>query len=180
MRYLLTLAVLAVLAVGARGQLILTSALALETPSGLEVRAAVSYWSPPYDDIVGEWFAFLAPGLSPSSPTHPPYAEPWGGSPPPLGLGIEWLGTVLPAPSGPIFSAIPQVQTGEAIPIEGEFGGCAFGYAAMGSSLSGLMDVAVWAIPVSVSVMEVWVYFAGRTISEQFGPRYWGAWGRIR
>jgi hypothetical protein len=183
MRHLfLIVAALVMMAASAIGQLIVPSALAYETQSGRVVTARISYWTPgaPYDDIVGEWFALLAPGLSPASPTGPPFGQPWGGSPPPLELGIQWLGTPLSPPSGPVLLPFSQQQTGEAVPAPSVYGGCAWGYAAMGVGFSGPMDMAVWAIPAGLNISGWWVYFAGTTLSETYGRRYWGAWGMVR
>lgn len=181
MRYLRLLVVWLVLSVGAVGQLVLPSAIAYESPSGLIVTARMAYYSPPFDNIVGEWYAFLCPDLSRYGPTTEPPIQPWHGADPPAGLGLQWLGTPLSPPLGPVFSYLTQAQTGEAVLNPSVYGGCSWGYSAMGFSMSGAMDMAVWAIPSSVEVSGWWVYYVGTTVSSAFGgPKFWGAWAQVR
>ena len=169
------------MAASAVGQTVFPTAVSRHTTSGQVVTARIAYYSPPSDNIIGEWYAFLCPGLSPYGPTTEPPVQPWVGHAPPVGLGPQWLGTPLPSPSGPVLDSLSQAQTGEAVPAPSTFGGCSWGYSAMGSAVSGPMDMAIWAIPQSIEIYGWWVYYVGVTTSAAFGgPRFYGAWGLVR
>jgi len=170
--------VLVVLAVCACGQVVIPRVVTDESVHGLTVTADLAFYTPAHDEIVTEWFVFLTPDLSASSPrTLPPTAN-WGGVPPPEGLPMEWLGAPASPPVGPVYA--PTGVTGEVLPSPSVFGGGSWAYAAMGASFSGFMECAVWAIPPSVNPLGWNAYFVGYTASDSYGFRFWGLWSEVQ
>lgn len=160
-------------------QLLITSTRVHETQSGTETRATISIFGAPYDNIIGEFLVFLTPGLTPESPTTNFLRGMWNGSPPPVALGWEWVGTPIQPTPGLVYSSTTGTFTGEVVPSSPVFGGAAFGYASMGQFLSGPIEIAVWANPVGVHPSGWHCFFLGATFSVTYGYGYWGVWGEV-
>ena len=180
-----------------RAQLIGPSAIEYETPGGLLVECRISYFMAPWSDIMGEWYAIIAPGLSWNSPSFIPQGpsgvpiSPWAGVGIPYGLEPQWLCNPLPSPSGPIINPWPPFgASGEAIPSPSIFGGCSFGFASYGPPVggpsvwlwrSGPIPVARLLLPPAIGSMRgAMVFFAGWTSHSPGTFRFWGAWGQVQ
>lgn len=133
MRRLLII-VVAALASSAPGQFIVSpTAVQYDGSSGLVVDCKMGYLvnATTYPSVASEWYAVIAPGLTPWGPSIQPTPF-WAGPGVPLGLQPQFIATPLPSPSGPVLDPFSGTVTGVAIPLASTFGGCAFGYVSSG------------------------------------------------